>query len=62
MGFGNSENLFFGSMSLHIPVSKYTESPPPPKLEPNPMHLTVNKMEEPITSRKPEKGKIAFLF
>ena len=46
-------------MNLHIPVSKYTESPPPPpqKLGPNPMHLIVNKMDEPITSRKPEKGK-----
>ena len=30
---------------------------PPQKLGPNPMHVIVNKMEEPITSRKPEKGK-----
>ena len=60
-GFGNSGNLFFGSISLHIPVSKYTESHPQ-KLGPNPMHLTVNKMEEPIISRKPEKGKYHSYF
>ena len=54
MGLEILEIYFLGPL-VCTSLSQNILSPPPQKLGPNPMHLTVNTMEEPITSGKPEK-------
>ena len=56
MGLEILEIYFLGPL-VCTSLSQNILSRPPQKLGPNPMHLSVNKMEELITSRKPEKGK-----